>query len=125
MPRGDGTGPAGLGPMTGRGAGYCAGYSVPGYMDPIPGYGFGRGFGRGRGRGFGRGIGWGRFYQPTVPFAAAPYPYNIPYAQPSPQEERTILENQMNALQDQLDSIKQRLTEITAQTDQKQEGGNK
>ncbi|NLG67487.1 MAG: DUF5320 domain-containing protein, partial [Actinobacteria bacterium] len=25
MPRGDGTGPEGMGPMTGRGAGYCAG----------------------------------------------------------------------------------------------------
>ncbi|MBC7077615.1 MAG: DUF5320 domain-containing protein, partial [Synergistales bacterium] len=24
MPRGDGTGPAGFGPMTGRAAGYCA-----------------------------------------------------------------------------------------------------
>ena len=31
MPRGDGTGPTGKGPMTGRGAGYCAGYSTPGY----------------------------------------------------------------------------------------------
>ena len=34
MPRGDGTGPAGLGPMTGRGLGYCAGYSRPGYATP-------------------------------------------------------------------------------------------
>jgi hypothetical protein len=32
MPRGDGTGPGGMGPMTGRAAGYCAGYNVPGYM---------------------------------------------------------------------------------------------
>ncbi|MDI3534182.1 MAG: hypothetical protein PWQ82_547 [Thermosediminibacterales bacterium] len=31
MPRGDGTGPRGLGPMTGRGMGYCAGFPVPGY----------------------------------------------------------------------------------------------
>ncbi|MBN1974722.1 MAG: DUF5320 domain-containing protein [Sedimentisphaerales bacterium] len=84
MPRGNGTGPAGLGPMTGRAAGFCAGYSVPGYMNPIAGtagvyglvrtglgryragfsgyrapyynrgFGFGRGFGRGRGRGCGR-----------------------------------------------------------------------
>jgi len=37
MPFGDGTGPAGLGPMTGRAAGYCAGYGVPGYMNPLPG----------------------------------------------------------------------------------------
>ena len=28
MPRGDGTGPRGLGPMTGRAAGYCAGYPI-------------------------------------------------------------------------------------------------
>ena len=37
MPGGDRTGPAGFGPMTGRAAGYCAGYTVPGYMNPIPG----------------------------------------------------------------------------------------
>ena len=43
MPRGDGTGPMGMGPMTGRGAGFCAGFAVPGYANPI-GYGFG--FGR-------------------------------------------------------------------------------
>lgn len=34
MPRGDGTGPNGQGPMTGRGFGYCAGYERPGYADP-------------------------------------------------------------------------------------------
>ena len=37
MARGDGTGPAGMGPMTGRGAGYCAGYPIPGYMNPYGG----------------------------------------------------------------------------------------
>ena len=36
MPRGDQTGPAGMGPMTGRAAGFCAGYSTPGYT--LPGY---------------------------------------------------------------------------------------
>ena len=41
MPGGNGTGPAGLGPMTGRGAGFCAGYAVPGYMNPVVGYGMG------------------------------------------------------------------------------------
>ncbi len=88
MPLGDGTGPAGMGPMTGRAAGFCAGYPVPGYMNPVVGragfYGAGapvvgpysagygmpyggrvnswlrRGFGFGFGRGFGRGRGWGR-----------------------------------------------------------------
>ena len=52
MPRGDRTGSQGAGPMTGRAAGYCAGYSLPGYMNPVEGYG--GGWGRGRGRGFGR-----------------------------------------------------------------------
>jgi len=32
MPRGDGTGPMGLGPMTGRGAGFCAGFPAPGFL---------------------------------------------------------------------------------------------
>ena len=33
MPWGDGTGPWGLGPRTGRGAGFCSGYPVPGFMN--------------------------------------------------------------------------------------------
>ncbi|MFC1489600.1 DUF5320 domain-containing protein [Candidatus Latescibacterota bacterium] len=59
MPRGDKTGPNGMGPMTGRGAGYCAGFSAPGYMNPFgrQGQGISRGGGRG-GRGYGRGLGF-------------------------------------------------------------------
>ena len=37
MPRGDRTGPAGAGPLTGRAAGYCAGYSTPGYLSSYGG----------------------------------------------------------------------------------------
>ena len=59
MPRRDGTGPMGAGPMTGRGRGICPG--APGEADrPDRGFGFGRraagirGLGRGfRRRGFG------------------------------------------------------------------------
>jgi len=40
MPRGNGTGPGGMGPMTGRAAGYCAGYNIPGFANPISGRGF-------------------------------------------------------------------------------------
>jgi len=58
MPRGDRTGPAGMGPMTGRGAGYCAGYDRPGFANPwVGGYG-GRGFGGG-------GRGWRNMYYAT------------------------------------------------------------
>ena len=61
MPFGDGTGPMGLGPMTGRRAGFCAGFGMPGFTNPIPGRWFGWGFGRGPGRGRGRGRGWWRW----------------------------------------------------------------
>jgi len=37
MPAGDGTGPGGMGPMTGRAAGFCAGFPVPGYMNRLAG----------------------------------------------------------------------------------------
>jgi hypothetical protein len=62
MPRGDGTGPWGMGSMTGRGAGFCGGFGMPGDANPVPGrgaWGWGGGGGRGRGRGL-RGGGWGR-----------------------------------------------------------------
>jgi len=67
MPRGDRSGPDGMGPMTGRGLGYCAGSDRPGFMADEPprgGAGYGRGYGaRGRGRmGYGRGFGYGRGY---------------------------------------------------------------
>jgi predicted Fe-Mo cluster-binding NifX family protein len=39
MPRGDGTGPMGMGARTGRAAGYCAGSEMPGYAHPVPGRG--------------------------------------------------------------------------------------
>ena len=50
MPRFDGTGPMGQGPMTGRGMGPCGGCSPFGWR-----MGFRKGMGRGMGRGFGRG----------------------------------------------------------------------
>ena len=37
MPRGDRTGPNGQAPLTGRNAGYCAGYSTPGFLNFGPG----------------------------------------------------------------------------------------
>ena len=51
MPGGDRTGPRGMGAMTGRAAGYCAGFGVPGYANPVIGRGFGMGFGRELARG--------------------------------------------------------------------------
>ena len=62
MPGGDGTGPRGMGPMTGRAAGYCAGYPVPGFMNPMSGGAF-------------RGFGPAPYYGGAVsPYGAAGYP---------------------------------------------------
>lgn len=57
MPRGDGTGPLGEGPLTGLRRGRCADDNT---TLGFGGFGFGRGAGRGAGRGFGfgRGLGW-------------------------------------------------------------------
>ena len=66
MPGGDRTGPMGTGPMTGRGAGYCAGFQTAGYANPMPGRGFTRGRG---GRGFRRGFGRGMGFSGTGPYA--------------------------------------------------------
>ncbi len=119
MPGGDRTGPLGMGPMTGRAAGYCAGYSVPGYMNPIPGRGF---FGRGRGRGwFGRGggRGWGRGYFaggfPGWGYYGAPvYPYS-PELNPYPSELKP--EEEVNLLKEDAKVLKQQLKELQGYID--------
>ena len=120
MPRGDGTGPMGMGSMTGRAAGYCAGYGVPGYMNPMPGRGYGGGYGRGggRGRGFGRGMGWGRgvgWGAGPGYYAPQPYGYGPTYPQADPQAERQYLENEAKGLQEELEDIKKRLADVEAQ----------
>ncbi len=110
MPGGNGTGPLGAGPMTGRAAGYCAGYGVPGYANSAGGR-FGGGFGRGRGGmgggGFGRGFrnmffatgqpGWARFNGAATAGVV---------------DEKQALSGQAEALRAQLDSIQQRLEQL-------------
>jgi len=83
MPFGDGTGPRGMGPMTGRGAGYCAGLGRPGFANTIPGR-------RGVGFGWRRGYGYPYAYRPPVHYPGYGYPYygtgypiyNYPYSYP-------------------------------------------
>ena len=70
MPNRNGTGPAGGGPRSGRGAGNCTGQG---------------GAGRFGGRGLGRGLGF------------------------APNQDRSWLENQVEALQSALQSITERL----------------
>lgn len=110
MPRGDGTGPWGLGPMTGRAAGYCAGYPVPGFMNPYIGrLGLGFGWGRGRGRGFRRTF-WPAYSYSMIP----PLPYGIGLYQPTvePKQEIGILNEEAKALKEQLEVINKRISEL-------------
>ena len=129
MPGGDRTGPRGQGPMTGRGAGYCAGYPVPGYMNPAPGGGYG--MGRGGGRGFGRGMGFRRgfgagwavpavypppaAYPPPVVYPAAPAPGVYPDPNVSaadPGLEIDALKRQADYLEGALEGIRKRMDEL-------------
>ena len=122
MPRGDGTGPAGMGPMTGRAAGYCAGYSVPGYMNPVGGRGYwggGRGF-RGGGFGRGRGFGWagaGYGYPAWGGAVASPYvPYPAPAAPTAaPEQELAGLKQEAEYFENALGEIKKRMEELESQ----------
>lgn len=82
--------------MTGRGAGYCAGYGMPGFAN------VGGGRGRGRGQGIGRGMGWGRGFG-AVPFAPAPG------RMPNADIERWNLERQAEYLEEKLKAIRGRL----------------
>jgi len=112
MPRGDRTGPAGLGSMTGRAVGYCVGHSVPGYANSIPGRGRGFGFGRGfgRGRGFGSGFGWqgvGYPYAYRNPYSAVPYATEM-----TPQQETDMLKGQAKGMQDEINAINERIKEL-------------
>lgn len=123
MPAGDGTGPRGMGPMTGRGAGYCAGYGAPGYANPMPGWGFDMGWGRGGGWGRGwrnmyyaTGLpGWARYgYAPAwgAPLAAAYGPYGAP---PTREQETEFLKSQAEMLKKELEAISQRIAELEKQ----------
>lgn len=124
MPRGDGTGPMGMGPMTGRAAGYCAGYGVPGYANPISGGGFwGRGGGMGRGRrNWFRATGmpgWQRagYGYPAFGGVAAYAPPYVPpvAAGPTKEQELDALKGQAEYFERALEQLKQRMDELEGQ----------
>ena len=124
MPGGDGTGPGGMGPMTGRAAGFCAGFPVPGYANPVGGRGMGMGWGRGggfgRGRGFGRGFGWARVTQgiPAGGGGVSPYAYGgAPFAPAmTAKQELADLKQQSQFLQDNLSHISERIEQLEKET---------
>lgn len=96
MPGGDRTGPLGQGAMTGRGAGYCTGYTNQ------FGRGFGGGFARGRGMRFRN---WNGVATPNIP-----YPY--PTQQVTPENEIEMLKNQAKFMQDDMTAVNKRIKEL-------------
>ena len=119
MPGFDGTGPMGMGPMTGGGMGFCA---VPARDRKRP-FG-GRFFGRGRGRGW-RNLywatempGWMRVSYGYPAFGRGAYPY-VP--EMMPKEEMDMLKDQAKALKQQLDEIQGHIS--TLEKAQKEEEG--
>lgn len=111
MPGGDGTGPQGMGPMTGRAMGWCAGYPAAGF-----------GWGRGRGGGWGRrnvfhatGLtGWQRAGMGYPAWGAGPaWGATAPFAPAyGPDQELNALKAQAEYLEDSLEGIRQRMTEL-------------
>jgi len=116
MPAGDGTGPAGMGPGTGRGMGYCGDYDAPDWANPGPGWGF---YGRGS-RGI-RGGCWGwrhQYYATGLPRWAQWGPprvtaYGAPYEPPSRAQEVEMLRDDAEWLKEQLDAINKRMDELS------------
>ena len=92
MPRRDGTGPMGVGPMSGRGLGLCVGESTIKY-----GSGFGRGLGLGLAcrRGFGRGFRRG-----------------FSVNQPAAKTQKELLQEQKDALQNRVEAIDKQLESL-------------
>lgn len=107
MPRGNGTGPAGLGTMTGRRAGYCAGNAMPGYANPGMGRGLGTGFGCGGG-----GRGWRNMFYATGRPGWLRFGWPGSTAPMSPENEAAVLKAQAEALQEQVKAITKRIAEI-------------
>ncbi|MBZ0265402.1 DUF5320 domain-containing protein [bacterium] len=120
MPGGDRTGPSGTGPLTGRAAGYCAGYDDPGFANPGPRRGFGRRFGRGLQRRLGWEGGRGRnrrglrfhrqpFYSE---FCDETYLQPLQGHQPTREEELEYLSEEAKHLKQHLRAVEKRIKDM-------------
>jgi len=108
----------GQGPRTGGGFGYCPPTAGPVYPAGSVVYGVGRGGlprGGGRGFAFGGGRGRGRWYWGANAFPPPYYPAApAPTAQITPEQELAWLKDQSQAMQEQLNQINVRITELTS-----------
>jgi len=130
MPGFDGTGPSGMGSMTGGGRGFCNSSRTaygptpilrPGYRGYDYGQGFGRGFGQARcfrggfGPGFGRGRGYGRGFDSRGAHPSMGRWYEGSYAMNS-QDELNMLKDEAGAMKKELDAINKRINELQSES---------
>ena len=99
MPGFNGTGPGGQGSMTGRRMGNCVGSNSQGNDDR---FNAGRGFGRGFQKGFARNQGMGFGFR---------HGFRNQNVENSPEvSEKTIIENEINTLKNQLSLLEKQLS---------------
>jgi hypothetical protein len=112
MPWGDGTGPFGGGPRTGRGLGYCAGYDRPGYAWGGGGY-VGRGGGRGfRNRYYATGLtGWQRAQAGVAPVYGPPVG-GWAWAAPTKEQQAANLKAQAESMERALSELRRQLSDL-------------
>lgn len=101
MPRGDGTGPAGTGPMTGGGRGFCGTGSSPRRF-----FGFGRGSGRGGG-----GRGWRNWFHATGLTRWQREAQFGPVAG-GREEQISAMKEEVGTLEVQLEDLRKRISEL-------------
>jgi len=106
--------------MTGRAAGYCAGYPTPGYLNPVPGRGWGFwGWGRGGGRGwrnwyYATGLpGWVRAGWPAWGGVYSPYAGTL-----TREQELKLLQDQASGLEKSLDEIRKRIADLESKSEE-------
>ncbi len=116
MPRGDGTGPEGLGSNTGKGLGYCTAHTTPGC-----GKAGGRALARGRGRMIGRGLGFRRpplgpplrRENPVWKKAEGDESKRGYYGEYTKEDEIEELKTYADHLKEELEIVEERLDELT------------
>jgi hypothetical protein len=95
MPKRDGTGPVGVGVMTGRGLGPCAGANPPNYRPRF-------------GAGCGAGFGW----RLSFPCRLGGFKSDFAGDSVSPKTRKELLNDQKDFLKDRLEAIEKQLEEL-------------
>jgi hypothetical protein len=104
MPRGDANGPLGMGPMTGRGAGYCTGYRQTEYPqgNQFPGLRMRRGYGGWRQQGC---FNTGPYDETAGPSFGAPM---------GQKDNRRFWQRQADMLKQRLEVVNRRIDDLEA-----------